>query len=266
MAKKHEHAREPIPHLAKKAYARELRRLQIELVRLHRHVISHDLKILVILEGRDGAGKDGTIKRIVEHLSPREARVVAPGKPSSREQTEWYFQRFVPHLPAAQEIVLFNRSWYNRAGVEPVMGFCTPAEHEAFLEAAPRFERLLVRAGTFLLKYYLDITRGEQAKRLRARRKDPLKQWKVSPVDEAAQKHWRHYSRARDSMLLRTHHADAPWTVVRSDDKQQARLNVIRDILTRVPTGKRPSRHTRPDSRVVREFRENLLGTAWIAP
>jgi polyphosphate kinase len=266
MAKKHEDGRQAIPKLAKKAYARELRELQIELVKLHRHVISNDLKILVILEGRDGAGKDGTIKRIVEHLSPRETRVVAPGKPSSREQTEWYFQRFVPHLPAAQEIVLFNRSWYNRGGVEPVMGFCTPAEHEAFLEAAPRFERLLVRSGTFLLKYYLDITRSEQAKRLRARRKDPLKQWKISPVDEAAQKHWRDYSRARDSMLTRTHHEDAPWIVVRSDDKQQARLNVIRDLLQRIPAGKHRKRRVRPDSRVVREFRGSLLGNGWIAP
>ena len=163
MAKKPKYADERLPALSKKQYLHELRKLQIELVKLHRHVIAHDLKILVILEGRDSAGKDGTIKRIVEHLSPRETRVVAPGKPSNREETEWYFQRFVRWLPAAQEIVLFNRSWYNRAGVEPVMKFCTPAEHEAFLEAAPRFERLLVRSGTFLLKYYLDISRKEQA-------------------------------------------------------------------------------------------------------
>jgi polyphosphate kinase 2 len=266
MATKPKYAHEPIPSLPKKQYLHELRKLQIELVKLHRHVIAHDLKILVILEGRDSAGKDGTIKRIVEHLSPRETRVVAPGKPSNREETEWYFQRFVRWLPAAQEIVLFNRSWYNRAGVEPVMKFCTPAQHEAFLEAAPRFERLLVRSGTFLLKYYLDISRKEQARRLRERRKDPLKQWKISPVDDAAQQHWRDYSRARDSMLLRTHHEEAPWIVVRADDKPQVRLNVIRDLLTRIPTGKHKQRAPRPDSRIVREFRENLIGSGWLAP
>ena len=162
--------------------------------------------------------------------------------------------------------MLFNRSWYHRAGVEPVMKFCTPAEHEAFLEAAPRFERLLVRSGTFLLKYYLDISRKEQGRRLRERRKDPLKQWKISPVDDAAQKHWRDYSRARNSMLLRTHHEEAPWIVVHADDKAQTRLNVIRDLLTRIPAGKHQHRAPRPDSRIVREFRENLIGSGWLAP
>src|SRR5246127_4664877 len=166
----------PVPKLGKHHYARELRRLQIELVKLHRYVIARGRKVLVILEGRDAAGKDGTIKRIAEHLSPREVRVVAPGKPSDREETEWYFQRFTAHLPAAQEIVLFNRSWYNRAGVEYVMKFCTRKERDAFLDAAPRFERMLVRSGIFLLKYYLDISRKEQKTRLRARRHDPLKQ------------------------------------------------------------------------------------------
>jgi polyphosphate kinase 2 (PPK2 family) len=171
----------------------------------------------------------------------------------------------VRDLPAAQEIVLFNRSWYNRAGVEPVMKFCTPAEHEAFLEAAPRFERLLVRSGTYLLKYYLDISRKEQARRLRGRRKDPLKQWKISPVDEAAQKLWHEYSRARNSMLLRTHTEEAPWIVVRANNKQQARLNVIRDILMRLPG--RAKRHAEPpDARVVREFRETLISSGWVAP
>src|ERR1700756_349942 len=196
---------EPVPRLDKKEYARELRRLQIELVKLHRHVIERGRKVLVILEGRDAAGKDGTIKRIAAHLSPREVRVVAPGKPSDREETEGYFQRFTMHLPAAQEIVLFNRSWYNRAGVEYVMKFCTRAEHEAFLEATPGFEQMLVRSGIHLLKYYLDISRLEQARRLRERRRAPLKQWKLSPVDEAAQQHWSDYSRARDQMFMRRH-------------------------------------------------------------
>lgn len=251
--------------LGKKKYARELRRLQIELVKLHRHVIARGRKVLVILEGRDAAGKDGTIKRIAAHLSPREVRTVAPGKPSDREATEWYFQRFVRHLPAAQEIVLFNRSWYNRAGVEYVMKYCTRAEHEAFLEAAPRFERMLVDAGISVLKYYLDISRKEQARRLRERRRDPLKQWKISPVDEAAQRHWRDYSRARDSMLLRTHHADAPWILIRADDKHQTRLNVIRDILARIPSPDVRRKLARPDPRVAREFHKRLLRSGWAA-
>jgi len=254
-----------VPEIGKKKYARELIRLQIELAKLHRHVIARGQKVLVILEGRDTAGKDGTIKHIVEHLSPREVRVVAPGKPSDREQGQWYFQRFTAHLPAAQEIVLLNRSWYNRAGVEYVMKFCTREQHQAFLEAAPGFERMLVRSGIFVLKYYLDITRGEQKRRLRARRRDPLKQWKLSPVDKVAQKHWRDYSRARDKMLLHTHHKDAPWIVVRADDKRHARLNVIRDMLARIPTPDANAKRARPDPRVAREFRESLLHSGWVA-
>jgi polyphosphate kinase len=256
---------EPVPRLGAKHYARELRRLQIELVKLHRHVIAQGHRVLVIFEGRDTAGKDGTIKRIVEHLSPREVRVVAPGKPSDREQTEWYFQRFVPHLPAAQEIVLFNRSWYNRAGVEYVMKFCTRRQHDEFLEAVPGFERMLVKSGIFLLKYYLDITRSEQAQRLKDRRHDPLKQWKISPVDQAAQRHWRDYSQARDSMLLRTHQQQAPWVVVRADDKHQARLNVIRDMLARIPAPNVDRHRARADARVAREFDETLLSSGFVA-
>jgi len=256
---------ESTPKLGKKEYARELRRLQIELVKLHRHVIARGRKVLVILEGRDAAGKDGTIKRIAAHLSPREVRIVAPGKPSDREETEWYFQRFVRHLPAAQEIVLFNRSWYNRAGVEYVMKFCTRAQREAFLEAAPRFERMLVHSGISVLKYYLDISRKEQARRLRERRRDPLKQWKISAVDEAAQRHWRDYSRARDTMLLRTHHADAPWILIRADDKHQTRLNVIRDMLARNPFPDLRRKLARPEPRVAREFHASLLSSGWVA-
>ena len=254
-----------MPDIAKKDYEHELRRLQIELVKLHHHVIAKNLKVLIIIEGRDGAGKDGTIKRIVEHLSPRETRVVALGKPSDRQESEWYFQRFVPWLPAGQEIVLFNRSWYNRAGVEYVMKFCTAEEREEFLEAAPRFERMLVHSGIFLLKYYLDISRLEQARRLADRERDPLKQWKISPVDQAAQKHWRDYSRARDSMFVRTHNEDAPWIVVRADSKRQARLNVIRDILMRVPGKARKQGDICPDARVAREFTETLLSSQWLA-
>jgi polyphosphate kinase 2 len=215
-------------------YARQLHRLQVELVKLQKHFIQCEDRILVIIEGRDAAGKDGTIKRIVEHLSPRETRIVALGKPSDRERTQWYFQRYIPHLPSAQEFVLFNRSWYNRAGVERVMGFCTRAEYREFLTSVVEFEQMLVRSGIRLLKYYLDISRKEQRKRLRARRKDPLKQWKVSPIDAAALKHWKDYSRARDAMLQQTHTKAAPWTVVRADDKRLARIHLIKDILSRL--------------------------------
>jgi len=249
----------------KNLYERTLRALQIELVKLHRHVIAKDLKVLIIVEGRDAAGKDGVIKRIAEHLSPREVRIVALGKPSDREQSQWYFQRFVPHLPAAQEIVLFNRSWYNRAGVEPVMGYCTRQQAEAFLHAAPEFERMLVKSGIILLKYYLDISRREQAARLRERRRDPLKQWKLSPVDEAAQARWSRYSRARDAMLTQTHRPDAPWIVVRADSKHAARVNVIRDILTRVsyPGAKKQRRPAEPD--VTQTFQADLINSGWLA-
>jgi polyphosphate kinase 2 len=212
-------------------YKRRLRALQIELVKLQRHLIGKAARVLVIVEGRDGAGKDGTIKRLIEHMSPRETRVHAPGKPSSRQETEWYFQRFVPFLPAAQEFVVFNRSWYNRAGVERVMGFCTKSELSAFFEMVVPFESMLVRDGMQLRKYYLDISKGEQKKRLEARREDPLKQWKISPVDQAALNHWKDYSKARDEMFERTNHADAPWRVVAANVKKEARLGLIRDLL-----------------------------------
>ncbi|OYV32958.1 MAG: polyphosphate kinase 2, partial [Rhodospirillales bacterium 20-64-7] len=205
-----------------------------ELVKLQRHVITHGRKLLVILEGRDTAGKDGTIKRITEHLSPRDIRVVALGKPSDREDSEWYFQRYVPHLPAGGEIVLFNRSWYNRAGVEHVMGFCAEHEYHAFLRHVPVFESMLVESGITLLKYYLDISAKEQKARLKSRRKDPLKQWKISPVDEVAADKFDAYTAARDVMLRATDSAAAPWIVVAADDKKAARLAVIADLIGRV--------------------------------
>lgn len=241
------------------SYKRELRGLQIELVKVQRHFIGCGDRILVLLEGRDAAGKDGTIKRITEHLSPRETRVVALGKPSDREQGAWYFQRYVPHLPVAGEFVLFNRSWYNRAGVERVMSFCTKAQYEEFMETALGFEQMLVRSGIKLLKYYLDIPKAEQRKRLRERSRDPLTQWKSSPVDAQALKRWKDYSRARDEMLLRTHSAFAPWRVVRAEDKKAARLNVIRDLLGRLHYGGKKKRLAVPDSRVVFEFDEACL-------
>jgi polyphosphate kinase 2 len=227
-------ARKPDETDEETKYRPALRLLQIELVKFQRHLIAEGERILVLFEGRDAAGKDGTIKHITEHLSPRETRIVALGTPSDRERTEWYFQRWVPHLPAAREFVLFNRSWYNRAGVERVMGFCTAEECESFLRMVPGFEGMLVESGIKLFKYYLDISRDEQKQRLKDRRIDPLKQWKLSPIDEAAQGHWADYSTARNIMLARTDTAEAPWTVVHADDKHAARLNVIRNLLTRL--------------------------------
>ncbi len=233
---------------------RALVKLQIELVKLQRELIAGRDRILVLIEGRDAAGKDGAIKHVVEHLSPRETRVVALGPPSDRERHSWYFQRYVRYLPTAGEMVLFNRSWYNRAGVEPVMGFCTRRETREFLEAAPDFERMLVRSGIKLFKYYLDIAKKEQKHRLAERRHDPLKQWKLSPVDAKAQKLWREYSKARNTMFERTHTADAPWTVVRADDKHQARLNLIRDLLSRLDYRDRDARLVVPDRTIVFPF------------
>jgi polyphosphate kinase 2 len=250
------HARESISH---DEYEMELHQLQVELVKLQRHFIGCRDKILVLLEGRDAAGKDGAIKRVVEHLSPRETRVVALGRPSDRELGAWYFQRYVPYLPVAEELVLFNRSWYNRAGVEHVMGFCTPEQHEEFLQSVPRFEAMLVESGIRLLKYYLDITRREQSRRLEARRHDPLKQWKISPIDEVALKHWKAYSKARNAMLLRTHTPLAPWHIVRADDKKRARLNLIRDMLSRLDYCDKDEKLARPDPAVVFEFKPECI-------
>ncbi|VCJ27958.1 polyphosphate kinase 2 [Burkholderia pseudomallei] len=235
-------------------YETELRELQIELVKLQRHFIRRKDKILVLLEGRDAAGKDGAIKRIVEHLSPRETRVVALGPPSDRDLGAWYFQRYVPHLPVAEELVLFNRSWYNRAGVEHVMGFFSPEQVEEFLQSAPRFEAMLVDSCIRFLKYYLDISRREQSQRLEARERDPLKQWKISPIDEVAVKHWQAYSKARNTMLLRTHTPFAPWRIVRADDKKLARLNLIRDMLSRLDYCDKNEKLARPDPNIVFGF------------
>ncbi len=240
----------PLP-MSHHRYESQLLNLQIELVKLQRHVIERGQRVLVIFEGRDTAGKDGTIKRIVEHLSPRETRVVALGPPSDRDVHSWYFQRYVRYLPAAGEIMLFNRSWYNRAGVERVMGFCTKAETEEFLETVPNFEAMLERAGITLVKYYLDISKHEQKRRLADRRKDPLKQWKLSPVDARATKLWRPYSKARDIMLERTHSVAAPWTIARADDKDHARLNVIRDLLWRLDYPGRHQKLLRPSPAIV---------------
>ncbi len=251
--------------LSHKDYKAELHDLQVELVKLQRHFIAHGDQILVLLEGRDSAGKDGSVKRIVAHLSPRDTRVVALGKPSDRDTRAWYFQRYVPHLPVAEELVLFNRSWYNRAGVERVMGFCTKAQYHEFMQSVPRFEEMLVNSGIRLLKYYLDISKDEQKERLAERRKNPLKQWKVSPIDAVAIKHFDDYSDARDAMLLGSHTVAAPWQIVRADSKRHARLNLIRDILSRLHYGGRSKKLTAPDRNVVFEFTPDCLTTKRLA-
>jgi polyphosphate kinase 2 len=246
-------------------YKHALHTLQVELVKLQKHFIGCNDKILVLIEGRDAAGKDGVIKRIVQHLSPRETRVVALGKPSDRDRGSWYFQRYVPHLPMPQEFVLFNRSWYNRAGVERVMGFCTDAEYEEFMDTVLEFEHMLVKSGVRLLKYYLDISREEQRKRLKDRRKDPLKQWKISPIDAQAIKHWGDYSAARNEMFARTHHADMPWTIVRADNKRQARLNLIRDLLSRLHYGGKDVALLTADPKVTFQYQDEHFQTGKIA-
>jgi polyphosphate kinase 2 len=227
MGRTHDH------HEKKQAYHAQLKALQIGLSQMQRQLIKEQRKLLVIFEGRDAAGKDGTIKRLTEHMSPRDTRVVALGVPSEHDRKTWYFQRWVRHLPVSGEVAVFNRSWYNRAGVERVMGFCSDAEYQEFLSTVPIFEQLLVHAGLQVVKYYLDVSKHEQKARLRDRRKDPLKQWKTSPIDSRAIKKWDDYTAARDTMLARTHSVFAPWTVVRGDDKQAARLAVIRDLLSR---------------------------------
>jgi polyphosphate kinase 2 len=207
--------------------------LYVELVKLQKEIIASGLKLLVILEGRDAAGKDGTIKRIVKHLSPRETIVVALGKPSDGEEKEWYFQRYAKHLPSSGEFVLFNRSWYNRAGVEKVMDFCTGKQYKSFFKEVELFEEMLIEDGFIILKYYLDISKKEQEKRFDDRKKDPLKQWKISPIDEAATNHWKDYSEARDEMLLKTNFKHAPWFIVSADDKDDTHINLITHLLKR---------------------------------
>jgi polyphosphate kinase len=213
-------------------YEKELTKLQIELLKLQNHVKENGLKILMIFEGRDAAGKGGTIKRITEHLNPRGARVVALEKPSDIEKTQWYFQRYTKFLPSAGEIVLFDRSWYNRAGVEPVMGFCTTEEHHEFLREVPEFEKMLVKSGIILFKFYFSVSKKEQLKRFKKREIDPLKQYKLSPVDKESQNLWDKYTIAKFSMLMASNTDNAPWTVIKSDDKKKARLNCIRHILS----------------------------------
>ena len=221
--------------LKRKVYETELARLQVELVKLQEWIKQEGLKVVVIFEGRDAAGKGGVIKRITQSLNPRICRIVALGTPTEREQTQWYFQRYVPHLPAGGEMVLFDRSWYNRAGVERVMGFCTEDEYREFLRSCPEFERMLVRSGLVLIKYWFSVSDEEQERRFQARIADPTKRWKLSPMDLESRTRWVEYSKAKDEMFAHTDIKQAPWYVVEADDKQRARLNCISHLLSLLP-------------------------------
>lgn len=221
----------------RRVYFRELLRLQGELVKLQDWVVSQKLKVVVLFEGRDAAGKGGAIKRITQRLNPRVCRVAALTAPSERERTQWYFQRYVSHLPAAGEMVLFDRSWYNRAGVERVMGFCNNEEYEEFFRTVPEFEKMLVRSGIILIKYWFSITDDEQYRRFLMRIHDPLKQWKLSPMDLESRRRWEDYTRAKEEMLTRSHTDVAPWWIVEADDKKRARLNCIHHLLQQIPRG-----------------------------
>ncbi len=227
-------ARGAAPKLGTKVYEAELQRLDVELVKWEEWIKDQGLKVVVIFEGRDAAGKGGAIKRIVEPLNPRYARVAALPAPTEREKSQWYFQRYVAHLPAAGEIVLFDRSWYNRAGVERVMGFCSDDEYREFLRSCPEFERMLVRSGIILVKYWFSVSDAEQERRFQDRLADPTKRWKLSPMDVESRSRWMDYSRAKDEMFAHTDIKQAPWWVVRSDDKKRARLNVITHLLCQV--------------------------------
>lgn len=218
-----------------KRYEQELFRLQLELVKLQEWIKAEGLKVVVVFEGRDAAGKGGVIKRITQHLNPRICRVVALPAPTEREKTQWYFQRYVPHLPAAGEMVLLDRSWYNRAGVERVMGFCTQDEVQEFMRSCPEFERMLVRSGILLIKYWFSVSDGEQEKRFQSRLEEPHKRWKLSPMDLESRSRWLEYSRAKDEMFAHTDIKQAPWYVVRSDIKKHARLNCIAHLLSLIP-------------------------------
>jgi polyphosphate kinase 2 len=221
--------------MARKTYEREKYRLQVELLKLQAWIKETGQRVVVLFEGRDAAGKGGTIKRFMEHLNPRGATVVALDKPSDVERGQWYFQRYIQHLPTTGEVVLFDRSWYNRAGVEHVMGFCSDSEYQEFMREVPEFERMLVRQGIHLIKFWFSVSREEQRRRFKERKVHPLKQWKLSPIDLASLDKWEEYTRAKESMFFFTDTADAPWTVIKSDCKKRARLNALRYVLHRLP-------------------------------
>ena len=238
--------------MSRRSYERHKYRLQVELLKLQAWVKETGQKVVILFEGRDAAGKGGTIKRFMEHVNPRGARVVALEKPSELERGQWYFQRYVQHLPTAGEIVLFDRSWYNRAGVERVMGFCSDPEYQEFMRQAPEFERMMVRNGIHLLKFWFSVSREEQRRRFKERKVHPLKQWKLSPIDLASLDKWEDYTKAKEAMFFYTDTADAPWTVIKSDCKKRARLNALRYVLHRLPYAKKDTARIGPlDSLIV---------------
>ncbi|WP_439134395.1 polyphosphate kinase 2 [Pseudomaricurvus sp.] len=258
-------------HPDKINYKSLLHELHIKLVKLQNHIILNELQLLIIFEGRDSAGKDGVIKRITEHLSPRDIRVIALSKPTERDKNSWYFQRYTDYLPSRSEMVLFNRSWYNRAGVERVMSFCTEHEYQSFLNTVPNFEAMLSESGIQIVKYYLDISKEEQRKRLDDRRVNPLKQWKISPIDEVAHQHWDDYTLARNEMLYRTHSDRTPWYIVKANDKKRARLNVIRHLLSVIRVSETDAdhgdrTHQQVDSDIVFPFEEKHLTDGTLYP
>lgn len=240
-------------------YEAELLKLQVELIKFQNHVKATNSKVLIIVEGRDAAGKGGTIKRVTEYLNPRGARVVALSKPSDIERTQWYFQRYIQHLPSAGEIVIFDRSWYNRAGVEPVMGFCTQEEHKEFLREIPKFETMIVNSGIIFFKFYFSVHKDEQAKRFKERKTNPLKQFKLSPVDEKSQEMWDQYTITKYSMLLASNNPSCPWSIILSDDKKKARINTIKHILSNVEyDGKIKKKYLVPNLKIVRTGKEEI--------
>jgi len=232
--------------------------LHVELLKMQNWVKEQGLRILVINEGRDAAGKGGTIKRFIEHMNPRGARIVALDKPSDRERTQWYFQRYVTHLPSGGEIVFFDRSWYNRAMVERVMGFCSGSEVKEFLRSAPEFERMLIRSGIQLFKFYYSVSKESQARRFEKRVNDPLRQWKLSPVDQESQDKWDEYTSAKEDMFFFTSTADSPWTIIKSDDKKRARINAIRYLLSQIDYPDRRDELLKVDGRIVRDAKEEM--------
>jgi polyphosphate kinase 2 len=248
----------PLRRLDLRPYIHLITPLHVELLKLQNHVKAQKLKVVLIFEGRDAAGKGGTIKRFIEHMNPRGARVVALDKPTDGERTQWYFQRYVRHLPSGGEIVFFDRSWYNRAMVERVMGFCHDNEVREFLRSAPEFERMLIRAGVHLFKFYFSVSKEEQARRFGSRIDDPLKQWKLSPVDLESQNRWDAYTKAKEDMFFYTSTADAPWVIIKSDDKKRARLNAIRHFLSGFDYPDKRTDLLAVDRRIVRSVGEEL--------
>ncbi|WP_126541807.1 polyphosphate kinase 2 [Oharaeibacter diazotrophicus] len=238
--------------LTEGVYIKEMMKLQVELLKVQNWVRQTGERIVVLFEGRDAAGKGGTIKRFMEHLNPRGARIVALEKPTDRERTQWYFQRYVEHLPSGGEIVFFDRSWYNRAGVERVMGFCSPTDYLEFMRQCPTLEQMLVRSGIRLYKYWFSVTQAEQARRFKARQVDPLKQWKLSPIDLASLDKWDEYTEAKEAMFFYTDTADAPWVIIKSDDKKRGRLNCMQHFLSTLPyPNKDPAVVVGPDPLIV---------------